>query len=335
MTHISQSQFRACQTLRVFASADISATSGVSHGDQLGPVDMLCAGDTYALRRNAQPTELEVDTAMEQGSPLHVTARSHGVEPAGAQIGVTATLRFMTQTGAHLDALLLESAQGGIYLHPMGPVEDATDYTLIAIEEAPDTLPNGDPDALSFVRGTKLTLANGQQCPVEQVQPGDRVLTRDHGAQPIRWVGARSEPAVGHCAPIVISKGALNNAEALLVGPSQRLMISDWRAEVLAGSRDVLIRAEALVNDSTIFRRTGGVVDYVQIVFDTHQVIYAEGIPTESLTLSRHVLQDMGQEMAGDLIRTGVEIEPTAGHTAHPALEGEAALNLLRQTGRL
>ena len=32
----------------------------------------------------------------------------------------------------------------------------------------------------------------GAQRPVEELKPGDRVLTRDHGGQPVRWIGTQT-----------------------------------------------------------------------------------------------------------------------------------------------
>jgi hypothetical protein len=46
-----------------------------------------------------------------------------------------------------------------------------------------------------------------------------------------------------------------------------------------------LVKASELVDGNTIYRKAGGYVDYYQLLFDQHQIIYAEGIATESLLI--------------------------------------------------
>ena len=40
-----------------------------------------------------------------------------------------------------------------------------------------------------------------------------------------------------------------------------------------------------LVNGTSVYQRAGGFVDYYQLLFDDHQIIYAEGIAAESLLI--------------------------------------------------
>jgi len=49
---------------------------------------------------------------------------------------------------------------------------------------------NGVDEPPCFVSGTPVDTPRGPR-PVETLRPGDRVLTRDHGEQVIRWAGAR------------------------------------------------------------------------------------------------------------------------------------------------
>ena len=48
----------------------------------------------------------------------------------------------------------------------------------------------------------------GGLCPVGALRSGDRVLTRDAGAQPVRWIGASTLPGIGRAAPIRFARGA-------------------------------------------------------------------------------------------------------------------------------
>ncbi len=49
---------------------------------------------------------------------------------------------------------------------------------------------------------------------------------------------------------------------------------------------EVLVQAKHLVDGEAIFLREGGFVDYFSLVFDQHEIIYAEGIPAESLMVN-------------------------------------------------
>ena len=132
-----------------------------------------------------------------------------------------------------------------------------------------------------FTRGTLIKTQSGER-PVEELSAGDMVLTMDHGYQPIRWIGSSKRPATGDMAPILIRKGALGNARDLRVSPQHRMLLSGWQAEVLFGESEVLATAKSLVNDHSILREEGGEVEYFHMLFDTHEIVYAEGAPSES-----------------------------------------------------
>ena len=104
----------------------------------------------------------------------------------------------------------------------------------------------------------------------------------DRGYQPIRWIGSSKRPATGNLAPILIRKGALGNDRDLRVSPQHRMLLQGWQAEMLFGEEEVLATAKSLVNDRSILRDEGGEVEYFHILFDTHEIIYAEGAPSES-----------------------------------------------------
>jgi len=158
-------------------------------------------------------------------------------------------------------------------------------------------------------------------------------MTRDNGVQTLKWAGTRMVRAVGAFAPVVITAGALGNTEDLLLSQQHRLMISDWRAEVMVGAKDVLIRAADLVNDDTIYIRTGGFIEYTQLVFDTHQVIYAERIPAESLHVTAELMSELPSDMAYDLLSAFPNLPGVMPAPSQMQLETHDAHNLLHQIG--
>ena len=163
-------------------------------------------------------------------------------------------------------------------------LRDGTSDNVIDVDALfANSNPNGGTLAnlLCFAQGTWITTPNGQ-VPIEELAAGDMVVTMDHGPQPIRWIGSSKRRATGNMAPILIRKGALGNTRDLRVSPQHRMLLSGWQAEVLFGESEVLATAKSLVNDHSILREEGGEVEYFHMLFDTHEIVYAEGAPSES-----------------------------------------------------
>jgi hypothetical protein len=80
----------------------------------------------------------------------------------------------------------------------------------------------------------------------------------------------------------VIEAGTLGNTRTLRVSPQHRMLLSGWQAELLYESAEVLVAAKMLVNDQTIRPEDGGTVEYVHMLFDGHEVVFAEGAASES-----------------------------------------------------
>lgn len=132
-----------------------------------------------------------------------------------------------------------------------------------------------------FVSGTMIATRHGA-VPVEELKIGDEVITMDHGFQKIRWIGATTVAAEGRLAPVVIRRGAMGNERDLRVSPQHRMLVRGWHVELMFGRSEALVPAKALINDETVFQLEGGSVEYFHILFDRHELIYAEGIPSES-----------------------------------------------------
>lgn len=138
---------------------------------------------------------------------------------------------------------------------------------------------------LCFCAGTSIETQSGPVA-VQDLSIGDMVITKDHGAQPIRWIGSNKRPAVDNIAPIWIKKGALGNTRDLRVSPQHRMLVRGKRVQEMCGKGAVLVPAKALVDGQDIIvDLSEPTVDYFHIAFDQHEIIYAEGIPSESLYL--------------------------------------------------
>lgn len=135
---------------------------------------------------------------------------------------------------------------------------------------------------ICFTPGARIATPHGAR-KVESLAVGDLVVTRDHGLQPIRWIGSRTVPAQGSFAPIRIRPGVVTGLQCdLLVSPQHRMLFQGYRAELLFGTSEVLVAALHLVDGVSVTQDAGGDVTYIHMLFDSHEIIYAEGAATES-----------------------------------------------------
>jgi hypothetical protein len=163
-----------------------------------------------------------------------------------------------------------------------------------------------------FVAGTLIATPRGPRR-VEDLCPGDLVRTKDARAQPVRWAARRSVLAEGPLAPILIRAGALGDHDDVMVSPLHRVMVSGAMAELLFAETEVLVAARDLINDRTVVRMSGGTVEYVHIMFDAHQVIFANGLATESFLPGPQTTSLFEQEAMAEICAIFPELDPATG----------------------
>ncbi|SEO06488.1 Hint domain-containing protein [Salinihabitans flavidus] len=154
-----------------------------------------------------------------------------------------------------------------------------------------------------FVAGTLVETVDGP-VPVEALEAGDMVITRDHGAQPLRWSGQSVRMARGRDAPIAIADGALGNHGAVEVSRNHRVLVTSARAELLFGQAEILVKAGDLVNDTTIRPRADGrAVTYVHLLFDRHEIVFGNGLESESYHPGRETLESFDSATREEILR--------------------------------
>ncbi|WP_195821104.1 Hint domain-containing protein [Roseobacter sp. MH60115] len=169
-----------------------------------------------------------------------------------------------------------------------------------------------------FVAGTMIETTRGNVM-VERLRPGDMVMTQDDGPQPLRWIGTRRVDAVGKFAPVHIQPNTFGAHGHLLVSPLHRILIRDTVAELLFGDPEVLVCARDLVNDRSVRTREGGQVTYVHLMFDRHQVIFSEGLPTESFLPGPQTTDVFEQEIVAEICAIFPQLDPDTGIGYSPA----------------
>ncbi|SDO04762.1 Hint domain-containing protein [Lutimaribacter pacificus] len=169
-----------------------------------------------------------------------------------------------------------------------------------------------------FVAGTLIRTPTGD-VPVDWLQPGDPVMTRDEGPQPLRWIGRRKVAAIGAFAPICIRAGTFGPHHELWVSPEHRILIRDSLAELLFGEAEVLVAAKHLVNDATVRRIETGEVEYFHLMFDRHQVVFSEGLETESFLPGPQTAQSFAPDTLAEICALFPELDPETGEGYSPA----------------
>jgi hypothetical protein len=207
----------------------------------------------------------------------------------------------MGDGGERIEVLLLALPDGSRFALPLSPMATRTGYTLLKVEQAPENTGLSDLLCISFARGTMISLASGAQMPIEDLRAGDKVLTRDHGGQPIRWIGRATLRAVGAFAPVVITADTLGNTGDLIVSQHHRMFLYQRDRKAGMATSELLVQAKHLVDGERVFLREGGFVDYLSLVFDQHEIIYAEGIPAESLMVNDATVSRLPAGLSADV----------------------------------
>ena len=170
---------------------------------------------------------------------------------------------------------------------------------------------------ICFASGTQIETPFGARA-VETLQPGDLILTRDEGPQPLRWVGARAVPGAGRFAPIEFAPDTIGNADILRVSPQHRVLFSDFRASLYFGSEEVLVAADFLVNHTTITKREVPTITYFHLLFDSHQIVLSNGAWTESFQPGSYSLPGLEEASRTELLELFPDLR-TAPESYGPA----------------
>jgi hypothetical protein len=197
---------------------------------------------------------------------------------------------------------------------------------------------------ICFAPGTRLATPLGQRL-IEDLRPGDTVLTRDNGPQEVLWLGHRRMSgarlyAMPHLRPIRFKAGAVGLDEPdrdLIVSPQHRMLIRGPSARALFNVDEVLVEAADLVNDRTILiDRSLREVTYVHVLLERHNVIWANGLQTESFHPANTEFDSIDPSQRGGLlsILPGVDQDPqTYGEYARRNLSASEAVILRHDMG--
>ncbi len=246
---------------------------------------------------------------------------------------------FVVTDGAHSYTITEIDAGTGaqpllMFVNDMPPAN--TDLWVVRVfQGAPpvqhqNDMPGG---VICFTTGTRIETPNGP-LRVEELREGSKICTLDNGPQEIHWIGRRKMSgarlhAMPHLRPVRFRAGSLGDERPegdLIVSPQHRVLIRGVAAEMLFHSDEVLVAAEDLINDRSI------VVDYmlpevtyIHLMLEAHQIVWANGVETESFHPANASMDTLNPEQRDRLL----EFFPSLSLDPH-SYGGFARRNLTR-----
>lgn len=186
-----------------------------------------------------------------------------------------------------------------------------------------------------YTPGTYIATPLGERL-VEDLTVGDLVITRDHGLQAIRWVGHKNISgarlfASPEIRPIEILKGALDMGlpnRDMTVSPQHRIVINNDLAARFYGSQELLVPVKSLTENTNIAPANSKKTTYIHMLFDHHEIIFANGIATESFHPNRAIMNDLDHAVKDEIYKIFPELRAGCASSGY----GPAALPILSVT---
>ncbi len=195
-----------------------------------------------------------------------------------------------------------------------------TPSTAAGVQTALVRAPRSTP---CFTPGTMVTTHRGE-CPVEHLIVGDRVVTRDNGIQPVRWIGrtkmfVHDFQADPHLLPVFIRQGALGKGlpeRDMMVSPNHRILVPSGRTTLRFTDREVLVAAKHLTTQGVHTVQSSGTT-YIHFMCDRHEIVLADGIWTESFQPEDQSLKGIGNAQRLEIFEIFPELKTEAGRAAY------------------
>lgn len=208
-----------------------------------------------------------------------------------------------------------------MFLDEMPPRDTELWVVHELVAHRPNDTQRQENGVICFTPDTMIATPGGSMR-VQDLREGDKVQTRDNGAQEILWIGARRMTGarlfvMPRLRPIRFRAGALGierPEEELLVSPDHRMLVRGPAAQALFNTNEVLVAARDLVNGDTIsVDLQAREVTYVHLLLSDHQILWANGVESESF---HPVNADLDALADRDRLRLLAQF-PELEHNAH------------------
>ena len=160
-----------------------------------------------------------------------------------------------------------------------------------------------------FTAGALIETPEGPR-PIEALEAGDLVLTRDNGPRPVRWIARRhldanALRAAPHLRPILFEAGSLAPgvpARRTRLSPQHRVLMTGPQAELHFEDSEVFAKAKHLTGRGGVGRDDHSrSVTYVHLLLDRHEVLMADGMWSESFRPGETIRRDGDADMMAEL----------------------------------
>ncbi len=175
-----------------------------------------------------------------------------------------------------------------------------------------------------FTPGAMVETNTGPRA-IETLALGDKVLTRDRGFQPVRWIGTKTiagaELATNAALqPILFRQGALGPnlpSRDMLVSRQHCMLSKAPRAELYFGEREVFVRALHMTGQPGILHALVQEVTYIHLMFDHHEVIMADGVWSESFQPAARNIGGLDEDARAELLSVFADMPEPATPEAY------------------
>ncbi|MEP5762135.1 MAG: Hint domain-containing protein [Litoreibacter sp.] len=258
----------------------------------------------------------DLDTLEDDQADDHIVTDGNGFIANGTEIEAESIIELRAldangnETGPVIELTIL--SQNGDFTDiwgfaTSGDLVPGTQYVKVDGSNAGST---GYNEITCFCKGTLIRTKDGP-CPVEKLRVGDLIVTSQSGYQSVRAVLStlvtrdklRTNPKLF---PVKIAAHSLGNAlphRDLSVSRQHRMQVTSKITARMFDLPDVLVPAIKLTELPNIEVDTDiETVEYFHLLFDSHEVIFAEGAPTESLFIGPMAMNAVGPDARKEIL---------------------------------
>ena len=191
-------------------------------------------------------------------------------------------------------------------------------------------VPNAEPAQVDvcFSQGTLIATPSGDR-PVETLKVGDIILNSNGDSRTVRWMSSNRATLAQMMEhpekrPALIPKGCFGDGlpfQDLYVSGLHRIMLEGAGVETLFAERQVLCHARNLHAEEQV--RTAdwvGGLNYFHIMLDSHDLVFANGLPAESFYPTPSALDSLSDADKSALWQAFPELEAAPEAYGTPVL---------------
>jgi hypothetical protein len=272
------------------------------------------------------------------GTAVDFTVVLTGILPGNSQVPASLAGRTVA---------LIEVTVGGDtqqYFFVLGdPSATLAEMDAIGNGAIPLTLVDIDPPPFCFSRGAEMSTPSGRRL-VEDLRAGDSVLTEDGRSVTIAWIGvSRYGPEQAawedRLRPVHLHAHAFGPGlpgRELVLSPQHRIVVEGVPCELQFGTERAFVAARHLTAPFATMPEPEADVTYFHILLERHEILVANGLPSESLQPARRMIEALSSEarnglkavvdtLGAEALMTRPDALPTLNHREAKVLQAAIA----------